>query len=447
MTPIHRTVPQSCPPSSLATRLAPGRLCALDADQPEGWGSAPGSDGPLRSLLALEPERVFEGGHDALREALRWLAPDPDAHPENAILVGFLSYELGRELDAPPGRRESLHAAASAEEIPRVWLAAFRAAYYYDPVARSAWVSGTDPVAVSRLEHAVRDAAARPHDTVRPHLPPFFPHKPDADFRAGVETIRGWIRAGDIYQANLSRRLESEPISPAQARALYAALCRDSAAPFAALLDTGSIQVVSNSPERFLRVRSDEVETCPIKGTRPRGHTPEQDARLADELRASVKDRAEHVMIVDLERNDLGRVCVTGSVSVPRLAELRSFATVHHLVSSVRGRLRDPLDIDALITATFPGGSITGAPKLRAMEIIESLESCHRGVYTGAIGVLDAAGGVDLSIAIRTAVVRSRRLSLQVGGGIVADSDPELELAETRDKERAFRRFTEDERS
>jgi para-aminobenzoate synthetase component 1 len=148
-------------------------------------------------------------------------------------------------------------------------------------------------------------------------------------------------------------------------------------------------------------------------------------------------------MIVDLERNDLGRVCATGSVAVPRLAELRSFATVHHLVSSVRGRLRDPLALEALIAATFPGGSITGAPKLRAMQIIDCLEAGERGVYTGAIGRFDAAGGVDLSIAIRTAVVCAERLSLRVGSGIVADSDPELELAETRDKAQAFRRFCE----
>jgi anthranilate/para-aminobenzoate synthase component I len=258
-----------------------------------------------------------------------------------------------------------------------------------------------------------------------------------------VDAIRAWIGAGDVYQVNLSRRLESAPVSAHQARQLYAALCRESGAPFDALIDTGRVQVISNSPERFLRVERGEVETCPIKGTRPRGRTADEDRALARALCASPKDRAEHVMIVDLERNDLGRVCATGSVAVPRLAELRSFATVHHLVSSVRGRLRDPLALEALIAATFPGGSITGAPKLRAMQIIDCLEAGERGVYTGAIGRFDAAGGVDLSIAIRTAVVCAERLSLRVGSGIVADSDPELELAETRDKAQAFRRFCE----
>jgi para-aminobenzoate synthetase component 1 len=171
----------------------------------------------------------------------------------------------------------------------------------------------------------------------------------------------------------------------------------------------------------------------PIKGTRPRGD--------AASLRGSTKDAAEHVMIVDLERNDLGRVCHTGSVSVSRLCALESFANVHHLVSSVTGRLREPWDWTSWLAATFPGGSITGAPKLRAMQIIDELEPEPRGVYTGAIGCFDAAGGVDLSIAIRTAVARPPGLQLHLGGGIVADSDPQLELAETRDKGSAFARY------
>lgn len=439
----RRSIVRALPPSQLVGRIDALPLCALDADGAEGWGSPPGHAAPLRSILALEPAEVFEGGREALSEALRWLAPRTDADPDAASLIGFLSYELGRELDAPPGGHS---ARAPADAIPRVWLAGFRAAYHYDPGTRRAWASGSDARAVARIADAVeavaRDGCA-PSRAAEPALPAPRPGASDAAFRSGVDAIRAWIGAGDVYQVNLSRGLESAPVTARQARLLYAGLCRESGAPFGALIDTGPLQVVSNSPERFLRVERGEVETCPIKGTRPRGRTPDEDRALAEALRASAKDRAEHVMIVDLERNDLGRVCATGSVCVPRLAELRSFATVHHLVSSVRGRLRDPLALEALIAATFPGGSITGAPKLRAMQIIDSLEMGERGVYTGAIGRFDAAGGVDLSIAIRTAVVGAERMSLRVGSGIVADSDPELELAETRDKALAFRRFCE----
>jgi para-aminobenzoate synthetase component 1 len=256
-----------------------------------------------------------------------------------------------------------------------------------------------------------------------------------------VGAIQDWIRSGDVYQVNLSRRLEFAPASPALARRLYADLATRAPAPFAAYLEGGDHVVVSNSPERFLRTVGARVETCPIKGTRPRGRHPEEDRWLAKELLASAKDRAEHVMIVDLERNDLGRVCEIGSVRVDRLAALRTYPTVHHLVSSVQGCLRDPGDLTGLLRATFPGGSITGAPKIRAMEIIDSLESGARGVYTGAIGMIDAAGDIDLSIAIRTAVVARGRLSLHVGGGIVADSDADEELQETRDKASAFVRL------
>ncbi|HXZ85014.1 MAG TPA: chorismate-binding protein, partial [Myxococcota bacterium] len=182
------------------------------------------------------------------------------------------------------------------------------------------------------------------------------------------------------------------------------------------------------------------VETCPIKGTRPRGRSAAEDAALLAELAASAKDRAEHVMIVDLERNDLGQVCELGSVRVRALAEPCSFSDIHHLVSTVQGRLRAPRDWIGLLRATFPGGSITGAPKLRAMQIIAELEPVPRGVYTGAIGCIDASGAVDLSIAIRTAVAARGELALALGGGIVADSEPHQELRETRDKGRGFAR-------
>ncbi|MCK5326978.1 MAG: aminodeoxychorismate synthase component I, partial [Candidatus Latescibacteria bacterium] len=237
---------------------------------------------------------------------------------------------------------------------------------------------------------------------------------------------------------NLSQRFSSPlPVPPFD---LYTRLRARNPAPFAAFLDFGEMQVLSSSPERFLQVeaRKRNVYTRPIKGTRPRGSTPERDADLARELLQSEKDRAELVMIVDLERNDLGRVCETGSVHVPELMALERYPTVYHLVSTVAGRLPPERNRMDLLRAMFPGGSITGAPKIRAMEIIAELEPTRRGVYTGSIGWLGFTGDMDLNIAIRTFVVRDGMARFQVGGGIVADSDPEEEYEETLHKGRAL---------
>ena len=201
---------------------------------------------------------------------------------------------------------------------------------------------------------------------------------------------------------------------------------------------TGEVEIVSASPERFLKLADRRVETRPIKGTRPRGSTPEEDRRLGEELLASAKDRAENVMIVDLLRNDLSRVCRDHTVLTPEICVLESFATVHHLVSTVTGELRPGLDAVDLLRATFPGGSITGAPKIRAMEIIAELEPTRRGPYCGAIGWLGGDGWMDTSITIRTYAIKDRRVAFQAGGGIVADSDPAAEYDETLDKARAL---------
>ncbi len=251
-----------------------------------------------------------------------------------------------------------------------------------------------------------------------------------------VERAREYIFAGDIYQVNLSQRFEA-PLA-ADPILLYEALRSTSPAPFGAYLDTGAIQILSNSPERFLRRRRDRVETRPIKGTRPRQTERRADREAAARLQASEKDAAEHLMIVDLERNDLGRVCEYGSVVVDELARLESYWNVHHLVSTVSGRLRPGVRTAELLRATFPGGSITGAPKVRAMEIIDELEPTSRGVYTGAIGYLSACGRIDLNIAIRTLVYDGAKAYFQVGGGIVADSDAASEYDETLDKATAF---------
>ncbi len=247
-----------------------------------------------------------------------------------------------------------------------------------------------------------------------------------------VERTWEYICAGDIFQANISQRFQVDlALSPYE---LYRRLREVNPAPFAAYLSYPELTVVSASPERFLKVVGDRVETRPIKGTRPRGATPAQDSALAQELLGSVKDRAENVMIVDLERNDIGRACRYGSVEVEELAILESYPTVFHLTSTVAGRLAPGKNRIDLLKATFPGGSITGAPKVRAMEIIDELEPTRRSVYTGAIGYLGFDGGMDLNIVIRTFLVKDRKAYFQVGGGIVYDSEPEAEYQETLHK-------------
>jgi para-aminobenzoate synthetase component 1 len=265
-------------------------------------------------------------------------------------------------------------------------------------------------------------------------------------YRENVEAIREFIRAGDIYQANLSQRWtlrlpERMPLT--RGYELYRALARLSPSPFSAYLQCGDHAVVSASPERFLELRGRTVETRPIKGTRPRGGNPVADARLAAELLASEKDRAENVMIVDVLRNDLGRVCDPGSVETTGMCELESFRDVHHLTSTVTGRLRLDLDAFDLLKACFPGGSITGAPKLRAMEILESLEPVRRHIYTGAIGYVDWRGDADWNIAIRTALVTGHGIHFAAGGGITIDSDPDAEYEESLAKVKGMRRALE----
>jgi para-aminobenzoate synthetase component I len=253
-----------------------------------------------------------------------------------------------------------------------------------------------------------------------------------------VARVREYIVAGDIFQANLSQRFQSRWTGPPFD--LYRRLRRQNPAPFAAYLGFGDMAVLSASPERFLRLDQDRrhIETRPIKGTRPRGLGPMHDAALGRALAESEKDRAENVMIVDLLRNDLSRVCRPGTVRVPELFALEHHPTVHHLVSTVVGQIESGSGAVELIRAAFPGGSITGAPKVRAMEIIAELEPTQRGVYCGSIGYVSATGAMDTSIVIRTFLARDGQVYFQAGGGIVADSDPELEYGETLDKARGL---------
>ena len=256
------------------------------------------------------------------------------------------------------------------------------------------------------------------------------------EYIEAVSRVREYIAAGDVFQVNLSQRFEAElEIPPWE---LYRRLREVNPAPFASYLNFEGVTIVSASPERFLKVRQGLVETRPVKGTRPRGQSPEEDAALAQELLHSAKDRAENVMIVNLERNDLGRVCRYGTVKVTELAILETFPTVFHLTSTVIGHLSENKSNIDLLKATFPGGSITGAPKVRAMELIDELEPTQRSVYTGSIGYLGFNGDLDINIVIRTLLVKGGRVYFQVGGGVVYDSDPEEEYQETLDKAKAL---------
>jgi para-aminobenzoate synthetase component 1 len=264
------------------------------------------------------------------------------------------------------------------------------------------------------------------------------------EYVAAVHRIKTRIAAGDIYQANLTQQLSIKVAKDLRPEHIFLRLRRHHPASFAAFIRRRRDTVISASPERFLRVEASGhasarcVEAWPIKGTRPRGRNAEEDERLRAELRSSEKDRAENVMIVDLLRNDLGRVCEYGSIEVPELFTIQEHPTLFHLVSKVRGRLREQVKAGDLLRASFPCGSVTGAPKIRAMEIIDEVETAPRGLSMGAIGYFSFDGALDLSVAIRTMTVMDGTARFNVGGGIVADSDPLLEYEESLVKARAL---------
>ena len=367
--------------------------------------------------------------------------------------IGYLGFELARHIERLP--------ATTLDDVgaPDLALGWYDAALAWDGIEQRGWLSGA-PEAVAALREQLRciedaprdaeiaDAAALAECRAAPlRLARFEPNMERHEYLERAEAARRYIAAGDIYQVNLSQRFCAPlPIPGFEA---YRRLRRASPAPFAAYLDAtasggsetdGGIEVLSSSPERLLLVDGDRLETRPIKGTRPRGRDAAEDARLAAELRASAKDAAEHVMIVDLERNDLGRIAETGSVAVPQLAQLESYSHVHHLTSSVTARRRRGVGLDATLRTMLPGGSISGAPKIRALEIIDELEPTVRGVYTGAIGYFSAHGRSDLNVAIRTITVAGGRAYAHVGGAIVHDSVVEAEYQETLDKARGMAR-------
>jgi para-aminobenzoate synthetase component 1 len=408
------------------------------------WLSSPADDEITiaRDAVGAEPSRVVRGDSaEALERAWAeeralWGALPGGAAPPAGVPVaaGWLSYDLGRPwVGLPPRAPDDVVAPFAPLEFH------FHDAVWVRPVSGAATIFARDEAAARRL--AARLGAETPSADASPPGALTPDHEPSG-YLDGVRRVLAYLRAGDAYQVNLARRV-SAPFAGAAVE-LAAALRARAPAPFGAFIATadGAAALVGSSPERFLALDGrGAVETRPIKGTRARGRTPSDDAAARAALVASGKDRAEHVMIVDLERNDLGRVSETGSVVVEGVARVLALPTVHHLVSTVRGRLRPGVGLAELLGATLPGGSITGAPKRRAMQIIDELEPVARGPYTGATGWLGAAGDLDLAVAIRTALVSGGRVSLSVGGGIVADSSPEDEWAETEVKAAAFARL------
>lgn len=349
------------------------------------------------------------------------------------VVVCALAYDLGRTVERLPAL------AAAETKLPDLWAARYAAAYVWDRLDGRGEIVADSAEAADALAAALSTGRPRPRPmAVAPPVPELGPEA----HHAALARVQTHIRAGDTYQINFTVRFRAARTPGADPIAFHPHLQAASPAAFGACLRLDPDRAVfSISPERFLAWdAAGNVETWPIKGTRPRGATPAGDAAEIAALLESAKDAAEHVMIVDLQRNDLGRVCEIGSVTVPRLRTVETHPTLHHLVSTVRGRLRPDVDLEALLRATFPGGSITGAPKIRSMEIIEALEPVRRGLYCGAIGHLDADGGGDLNIAIRTAWTDAEAIYYQAGGGIVADSDPAAEWAELMTKTRAFQR-------
>ncbi len=416
-------------------------LKALDC--PVWLDSAGGIAGGRYDILGAEPYHCLRFAWeeaDAVASALREVIAQPTVGdptlPFVGGAIGYLGYELGRAWQGLPRHH--------AHDLPVAAFGVYDWALVLDHHRQRAVLvgQGRDPALRRRwdalcrtLEQAASVAlgevvvAAEKAAEVVDSLP--WPA-----YEAAFARVAHYLREGDCYQVNLTHRFEVELAVPAWR--LYRRLRALSPAPYGAFLDFGDFQLLSNSPEQFLSLHAGEVYTRPIKGTRPRHADPVVDARLRAELRASDKDRAENLMIVDLLRNDLGRVCVPGSIEVPELFRVESFARVHHLVSPVRGRLAAGYDAVDLLRAGFPGGSITGAPKRRAMEIIDELEPVSREAYCGSLFHLGFDGRLESSIAIRTLVRQGARLRYWAGGGVVFDSRAAEEFQESLDKAAAF---------
>jgi para-aminobenzoate synthetase component 1 len=421
--PLRREIPWIEPwflTRRLAQRLGTEGLVLLEGD-----GSPLGS----RAVLGVEPIERWE---------CRGLPGEPGASDPFAALagvaeggswLGWLGYEAAAWSEPAP------HWCGS--DMASLWCGRFDPLIHFDRAARRCWLEGREPDRLARLASLAEAlaGAASPDDVdaATPGLPAdaWHWHTTPERYADQVRQLRRWIAAGDLFQANLTACCEALLAEPADALALYGRLRRHCPAPFAGLAIAGDEAVVSASPERFLQLEpGGQVETRPIKGTRPRRADPAADADEAAALVSDPKDRAENVMIVDLLRNDLGRVCRPGSIAVPQLVGLESYAQVHHLTSVVTGELAAGRGVVDLLRACWPGGSISGAPKLRACQRLDGLEPVPRGPYCGSLFHLGDDGSFDSSILIRTVLVKGRRLRVHAGGGIVADSDPAGEAVE-----------------
>lgn len=388
------------------------------------------ADGLVREPDGRTHKGRFLDALDAAWRAERLPQSKDDGLPFHGGWVLLLAYELAAEIE--PTLR--LH---PSDILPVAWAVRCPAAIIVDHLhERTILVAEAEQSAL--LDAMEADLAVVP--TIAPlQSPAAIEDDAPSLFLGGVARIHEHLHAGDVFQANLSRAWRARFDEAPAAASLYAALRRANPAPFAGLLQQKDWAVVSSSPERLIEVRGGMAQTRPIAGTRPRVAGDDDLARIR-ELTAHPKERAEHVMLIDLERNDLGRVCKPGSVEVNELMVVESYAHVHHIVSNVRGRLRDGVTPGQVIAATFPGGTITGCPKVRCMEIIATLENAPRGAYTGALGYLDRNGDLDLNILIRTLTLHGNQVSLRAGAGIVADSDAAKELDETRAKARGMLR-------
>jgi para-aminobenzoate synthetase component 1 len=389
-------------------------------------------------LTEIHDQGIELSREDPLLLLRRHLAIDPACGGELPFCggaIGYFGYDLARRFERLPALIRD------GERIPEMAVGIYDWAMVVDHLEGRSWLvgQGRDPETDLKWDDLVRRFSAPALEKQRA---PFRVTSPVASnmsrerYGRAFRRLQSYIRDGDCYQVNLAQRFSAT--ATGDPWLAYQALRVMNPAPFAAYLSTPYARVLSASPERFLAVRGGRVETRPIKGTRPRAGHPRLDAQLVEELRASEKDRAENVMIVDLLRNDLSKNCALGSVRVPKLFDVESYATVHHLVSTVTGDLRPDRDAIDLLRGCFPGGSITGAPKLRAMQIIEELETQRRGVYCGAIGYIGFDGGMDTNIAIRTLVHSHGTVRFWAGGGIVADSKVEEEYQETFDKAAAM---------
>jgi anthranilate synthase component 1 len=371
------------------------------------------------------------------RRASAGAAPRPASLPFGGGWFLYLGYELGLEIEPslrPFWPRESLGDArpvAAALRVP--------AALMLDSEGRGQLIAEPSVTAEQRqqilvdLERAAAvaaDTGEHPRIAVTEEDPAAYLHR--------VVAAQEYIRAGDIYQANLSRPWCGRLPEHYPAAALYQRLRASNPAPFAAFAQFGGLRILSSSPERLLQIRDGHVRTRPIAGTHPRGKNAQEDQALADALVAHPKERAEHIMLIDLARNDLGRVCTGGSVRVDEYMAVETYAHVHHIVSNVTGELRDGVSPVEALRAVFPGGTITGCPKVRCMQIIAELEGAPRGPYTGSLGYLNHDGSGDFNILIRTMSLYGDELEFRAGAGIVADSRPERELEETRAKARGM---------